>query len=182
MTNQSTVLSTNCLTVNISEDCLEDITTGDFSLQLRYAFGSCRDLNVSDYSTSTTPLSAHSTCIPVSSGTGDFCYRATLLHGNPVIDTCTNLKYDTCPSEELQRFSVAGVSHQLDVNQGYSLSHGTTATLSCKTTTGHYTEMSPTTCVDGSWSSEVTITCSSKCSKLDHLPLHCGGNGGGVLT
>ena len=80
---------------------------------------------------STIPLSTHSSCLPVASGNGDFCYRATLLHGDTVIDSITNLNFGICSIADLQTFLGAGVSYQLDrVESGGSVSHLTTATLS----------------------------------------------------
>ena len=113
VTDQSSILSSNCLTVNISVDCLEDITTGNFSIQFMYVFGSCRDLSVSDYTMSMVTLSAHSTCVPVGSAFGKFCYQATLMYQDMAIDSITNLNFTACSIAELQSFLGAGVSYKL---------------------------------------------------------------------
>ena len=159
--------SSNCLTVNINQDCLEDVTTEEFSIQLRYAFGNCRELLPSAYTTSTTTLSAHSTCESVSSGTGEFCYEITLMYQDTTIDTKSNLNFDTCSIADLQSFLGAGVSYQLDgvhVESGGSVSHLTTATLSCGSAIHDLSGTPQTTCIDGSWSSYEMRSCSSKCS------------------
>ena len=157
--------SSNCLTVNINQDCLEDVTTEEFSIQLRYAFGNCRELLPSAYTTLTTTLSAHSTCVPVESGTGEFCYEITLMYRDITIDTKSNLNFDTCSIAELQTFLGAGVSYQLDgVESGGSVSHLTTATLSCSSVIHDLSGTPQTTCIDGSWSSYEMRSCSSKCS------------------
>ena len=154
--------SSNCLTVNINQDCLEDVTTEGFSIQLRYTFGNCRELHPSAYTTSTTTLSAHSTCVPVGSGTGEFCYVITLMYQDITIDTKSNLNFDTCSIAELQSFLGAGVSYQLDGVE--SVSHLTTATLSCSSAIHDLSGTPQTTCIDGSWSSNEMRSCSSKCS------------------
>ena len=155
--------SSNCLTVNINQDCLEDVITGEFSIQLRYTFGNCRVLLPSAYTTSTTTLSAHSTCVPVGSGTGEFCYEITLMYRDMTIDTKSNLNFATCSIADLQSFLGAGVSYQLDgVESGGSVSHLTTATLSCSSAIHDFSGTPQTTCIDGSWSSTKSRSCSSK--------------------
>ena len=155
--------SSNCLNVNINQDCLEDVTTEEFSIQLRYAFSNCRELLPSAYTTSTTTLSAHSTCVPVGSGTGEFCYEITLMYRDTTIDTKSNLHFATCSIADLQSFLGAGVSYQLDgVESGGSVSHLTTATLSCSSAIHDLSGTPQTTCIDGSWSSTKSRSCSSK--------------------
>ena len=159
--------SFNCLTVNINQDCLEDVTTRAFNIQLRYAFGNCRELLPSAYTTLTTTLSAYSTCVPVGSGTGEFCYVATLMYQDTIIDTKFNLNFATCSIAELQTFLGAGVSYQLDgvhVESGGSVSHLTTATLSCSSAIHDLSGTTQITCIDGSWSSNEMRSCSSKCT------------------
>ena len=163
--DQSTVSSSNCLTVNINQDCLEDVTTGAFSIQLRYAFGICRELHPSAYTTSTATLSAYSTCVPVESGTGEFCYVATFMHQDTVIDTENNLKFFDCTIADLQTFLGAGVSYQLDgVESGGNVSHLTTATLKCDSAL--LSGADETTCTDGMWRSRELRSCLStrKCT------------------
>ena len=169
VTDQSSILSSNCLTVNISVDCLEDITTGNFSLQLMHAFGSCRDLPVYDYTTSMVTLSAHSSCVPVGSGTGDFCYQATLTYQDMAIDSITNLNFTKCSIAELQSFLGPGVYYKLSggVDQAVNASHLTTATLSCDSAIQHLSGMPQTTCTDGSWSSTEMRSCSSTNTSLN---------------
>ena len=155
----------NCLTVSINQDCLEDVTTGAFSIQLRYTFGNCRELLPSAYTKSNTTLSARSTCVPVESGTGEFCYVATLIYQGTTIDTKSNLNFATCSVADLQSFLGAGVSYQLDgVESGGSVSHLTTATLSCSSAIHDLSGTPQTTCIDGSWSSNEMRSCSSKCT------------------
>ena len=157
-TDQSTVSTTNCLTVTIN--CM-NITNGDFRVQLLYAFGSCRKLHLSDYAVLTTPVSTHSSCLPVASGTGDFCYRATLLYDDTIIDSIANLNFNTCSIADLQSFLGAGVSYQLDeVESGGNVSHLTTATLSCGSVAEDLSGASHTTCNDGVWDSTEIRSCS----------------------
>ena len=138
-------------------------TNGDFRVQLLYAFGSCRKLRLSDYAVLTTPVSTYSSCLSVGSGSGDFCYRATLLYDNTIIDSITNLNFNTCSIAELQSFLRAGVSYQLDgVESGGSVSHLTTATLSCSSAAEDLSGASHTTCNDGVWDSTEMRSCSCK--------------------
>ena len=143
-------------------NCL-NITNEEFHIQLLYAFGSCRKLRLSDYAVLTTPLSVHSSCLHVGSGTGDFCHRATLLYDDTLIDSITNLNFDTCSIADLQTFLGAGVSYQLDgVERGGNVSHLTTATLSCRSVTEDLSGASHTTCTDGVWDSTEMRSCSGK--------------------
>ena len=159
-TDQSTVSTSNCLTVTIN--CM-NATNGDFCVQLLYAFGSCRKLRLSAYVMSTTPLSTHSYCLPVASGNGDFCYRATLMHRNTVIDSITNLNFGICSIADLQSFLGAGVSYQLDgVESGGNVSHFTTATLSCGSVAQDISGTSRTACTDGVWDYAEARSCSGK--------------------
>ena len=140
-----------------------NVTNGDFRVLLLYAFGSCRKLHLSAYVMSTTPLSAHSSCLPVASGTGDFCYRATLLHGDTVIHSVTNLNFNTCSIADLQTFLGAGVSYQLDgVESGGSVSHLTTATLSCGSVAQDISGTSHTACTNGVWDYAKMRSCPGK--------------------
>ena len=165
--DQGTVSSSNCLTVNINQDCLEDITTGAFSIQLRYAFGNCRELLLSAYTTLTTTLSAHSTCVPVGSGTGEFCYDATFMYQDTVIDTEDNLNFASCYIAGPQSFLGPGVSYQLDgVESGGNVSHLTTATFTCSGSFVSLIGSSQSVCVDGQWSTAEARACQQSCSGL----------------
>ena len=148
-------------------NCL-NITNGDFHVQLLHAFGSCRKLRLSDYAVLTTPtLSVHSSCLPVGSGTGHFCYRATLLYDDTIIDSITNLNFNTCSTADLQTFLGAGVSYQLDgVEIGGSVSHLTTATLSCGSASEDLSGASHTICTDGVWDSTEMRSCSGNLDAL----------------
>ncbi len=100
--------------------------------------------------TSTIQLVPRSVCAPVASST-TLCYRATLMYNGIIIDTQTNLNFNTCPVTTLSSFLGSGVSIQLDgeVTNG-TVSHLTTATLSCSAI--HDLIGSPQiTCIDGSW-------------------------------
>ena len=153
----------NCLTVSINQDCLEDVTTGAFSIQLWYAFGICRELRPSAFTVSTVMPSAHSTCVPVVIETEEFCYEITLMYQDTIIDTKSNLNFATCSIADLQSFLGAGVSYQLDgVESGGSVSHLTTTTLSCSSAIHDLSGTPQTTCIDGSWSSYEMRSCSSK--------------------
>ena len=152
------VSSSNCLTMNINPNCLEDVTTGVFSIKLRYAFGNCRVLQPSAFSTSTTTLSEYSTCVPVGSGTGEFCYEATFMYQDRVIDTEDNLDFPDCTIADLQSFLDVGVSYDLDRREsGGNVSHLTTATLSCDSAI--LSGATETTCIDGMWRSSELRSC-----------------------
>ena len=165
--DENTVSTSNCLAVNISQDCLENVTNRGFTVQLQYAFGSCINLCVSDYTMTTAPLSAYSSCVPVGSGTGDFCYRATLMYQDMAIDSITNLNFAPCSIADLQTFLGAGVSYQLNgVESGGNVSHLTTATLTCS---GSFTSLvgsSQSVCVDGQWDTAEVRVCQQSCSGL----------------
>ena len=162
--DQGVVFSSNCLTVNINPDCLENVTTGVFSIRLQYAFGNCRELQPSAYTESTTTLSAYFTCVPVhvGNGTGEFCYQATLIYQDTVTDT--NLNFASCSIADLQPFLGPGVSYQLDgpVESGGNVTHLTTATLSCSSAIHDLSGTPQTTCTNGSWSFTEKRSCSSK--------------------
>ena len=122
---------------------------------------------MSDYTMTTTPLSAHSTCVDVGSGTGDFCYQATLMYGDTVIDTCTNLNFAACSTNELQSLLGPGVSYRLNgVENGGNASHLTTATLSCSGTFVSLIGATQTTCIGGQWDTTGVWTCQQSYSGL----------------
>ena len=115
-------------------------------------------------------LSANSSCLPVGSASREFefCYRATILYEDTVINSITNLNFATCSIADLQSFLGAGVSYQLDgVESGGSVSHLTTATLSCGSVSEDLSGTSHTTCTDGVWDTTEMRSCSGK-----HLPLY----------
>ena len=114
-------------------------------------------------------LSTLSTCVPVGSAFGEFCYQATLMYQDMAIDSITNLNFTACSIAELQSFLGAGVSYQLSggVDQAINTSHLTTATLSCDSTIQHLSGMPQTTCTDGSWSSTEMRSCSSTNTSLN---------------
>ncbi len=65
-----------------------------------------------------------SACAPVASST-NLCYRATLMYNEIVIDTQTNLNFNTCSVTALSSFLGSGVSIQLDgeVNTLITIEH-----------------------------------------------------------
>ena len=87
--------------------------------------GVCRDLVLSDFSTSTIQLMPRSACAPVASST-NLCYRATLMYNGIIIGTYANLDFAVCPVSVLPSFLADGASG--------NVSHRTTATLSCTET------------------------------------------------
>ena len=159
--------SSDCLTVNINQDCLEDVTTREFSIQLRYAFGICKELRPSAFTTSTTTLSAYFTCVPVENGSEEFCFETNLLYQDTVIDTSTNLNFAECSIADLQSFLGPGVSYQLDgLESGGSVSHLTTATLTCSGSFISLVGSSQSVCVDGQWNTAEVRVCHQSCSGL----------------
>ena len=162
--------SSNCLTVNINQDCLEDVTTGAFSIQLRYAFGICKELRPSAFTTSTTMPSAYYTCVPVENESGEFCFETNLLYQDAVIDTSTNLNFAECSIRDLQTFLGPGVSYHLDgVESGGNVSHLTTATLMCSGSFVSLIGSSQSMCVDGQWDSTGVRVCDRSCSGYNYI-------------
>ncbi len=146
-----------CLTVNLSEDCSEDIST--FNLTYEQGFGNCPTLL--DFTTTTIPLTSHSTCLPVDrNSAGDFCYRVTLAHQGTPIATKTNINASTCLINNLESFLGAGVSYTLDssVNGGIVV-HLTRASLSCSSPVLVLVGEAETRCIDGLWTSSVMRSC-----------------------
>ncbi len=147
--DDSTLETMNCLTFSLGQNCASE-ESGNFIIRFQQGNGVCRDLVLSDFSTSTIQLIPRSACVPVVSST-NLCYRATLMYNEIVIDTLTNLDFNTCPLTALFSFLASGVSSELDgeVTNG-NVSHITTATLSCSAI--YELIGSPQiTCIDGNW-------------------------------
>ena len=159
--------------MNLSLSCFENISNGDFSIKLEYTFGDCRNLLPSEFTMKSQPLSAHSTCVRLRSGSGDLCYQAALMFQSTEIDTKTNLNFASCSIDVLQSFLGAGVSYQLSrsrpSNENNTIAHFVTATLSCNSAIHDLSETPQTTCIDGSWSSTERRSCSSKSLSPSHV-------------
>ncbi len=118
----------NCLTFSLGQNCASE-QSGNFIIKFEQGNGVCRDLVLSDFSTSTIQLMPRSACAPVASST-NLCYRATLMYNGIIIDTQTNLNFNTCPVSALSSFMGSGVSMQLDLDgevTNGTVSHITTA-------------------------------------------------------
>ena len=149
----------NCLTFSLGQNCASE-QSGNFIVRFEQGNGVCRDLVLSDFSTSTIQLMPRSACAPVTSST-NLCYRATLMYNGIIIDAQTNLNFNTCPVTALSSFIGSGVSMQLDgeVTNG-NVSHITTATLSC--TSAIFELSSPQiTCINGTWEPARLRSCTS---------------------
>ena len=161
--DESTLDTMDCLTFSLSQTCASE-QSGNFVIQFQQGNGVCRDLHQTDFSTSTIQLMPRLACAPVASSTTNLCYRATLIYNGIIIDTQTNLNFNTCPESALSSFMGSGVSMQLnldgEVTNG-NVSHLTTTTLSC--TSPFYELKSPQiTCIDGNWEPAGLRSCTCK--------------------
>ncbi|XP_064397532.1 uncharacterized protein LOC135344285 isoform X2 [Halichondria panicea] len=146
--DNSTLETMNCLTFSLGQNCASE-QSGNFIVRFEQGNGVCR--NLSDFSTSTIQLMPRSACAPVASST-NLCYHATLMYNGIIIDTQTNLNFNTCPVSALSPFMGSGVSMQLDreVTNG-TVSHITTATLSCTLAIYELIGSPQITCLGGTW-------------------------------
>ncbi len=138
----------SCLTVGVNDACLEDIST--FSVVFERGFGDCPTML--EFDTTTTALTAQSTCLPVDrTSAGDFCYRVSLLHQGNAIATTTNVIADPCSITTLQSFA-GGASYELDSPQdGGTVVHLTRATLSCLSVVEDLVGGTETRCINAQW-------------------------------
>ncbi len=157
--DNSTLETMNCLTFSLGQNCASE-QSGNFIVRFEQGNGVCR--NLSDFSTSTIQLMPRSACAPVASST-NLCYHATLMYNGIVIDTLTNLNFNTCPVSALSPFLGSGVSIQLDgeVTNG-NVSHITTATLSCTSAIYELIGSPQITCIDGNWEPAGLRSCTCK--------------------
>ena len=159
--DKSTLDTMNCLTFSLGQTCSEQ--SGNFIVRFEQGNGVCRNLVLSDFSTSTIQLMPRLSCAPVASST-NLCYRATLMYNGIIIDTQTNLNFNTCSVSALSSFRGSGVSMQLDLDgevTNGTVSHITTDTLSC--TSAIYELTSPQiTCIDGTWEPAGLRSCMCK--------------------
>ncbi|XP_064397626.1 uncharacterized protein LOC135344348 isoform X2 [Halichondria panicea] len=162
--DESTLETMNCLTFSLSQNCASE-QSGNFVIKFEQRNGVCRDLVLSDFSTSTIQLMPQSACAYVASST-NLCYRATLMYNGIITDTQTNLNFAACPISVLNSFLADGVSYQLDgeVTSG-NVSHRTTATLSCTETFASVSGAAVVTCVDGQWNNMGIQWCSRSCAE-----------------
>ena len=152
----------NCLTFSLGQNCASE-PSGNFIVRFEQGInGVCRDLVLSDFSISTIQLMPRSACAPVASST-NLCYRATLMYNGIIIDTQTNLNFNTCPVSALSSVMDSGVSMQLDgeVTNG-TVSHITTATLSCTSAIYDLIGSPQITCIDGTWETDGLRSCTCK--------------------
>ena len=157
----------SCLTVNVNEDCLENIST--FSLFYEHGFGNCSTLL--EFNTTTVRLTSHLTCLPVDrNSVEDICYRVTLTYQGTPIATKTNIDASPCLITDLDLFLGDGVSYTLDssVNNG-TVVHLTKASLSCNSSAVVVLEektvgAARTRCINGHWNSFFMRSC--KCESL----------------
>ena len=146
----------SCLTVNVSQDCLEDISA--FSLLYEKEFGDCPSLL--EYNTTIVDLTAHSTCLPLNrTNPGDFCYRVVLQHqGNPIA-VATNINSPTCSIRDLQSL-LNDVNYELDSPEvNGTVVHLTTANLSCKSLMILAGDVEILRCLNGQWTPSGSVFC-----------------------
>ncbi len=161
--DESTLETMTCLTFSISQNCASE-QSGNFVIKFEQGNGVCRDLVLSDFSTSTIQLMPRSACAPVASST-NLCYRATLMYNGIVIGTYANRDFSGCLINVLDFFLADGVSYQLDGKVTSSnVSHLTTATLSCTETFASVSGAAVVTCVDGQWNNTGIRWCSRSCA------------------
>ncbi len=148
----------SCLTVNVNEDCSEDISA--FSVLYERGFGDCPILV--DLNTTTMQLTSHSNCLPVDrSSAEELCYRVAIMHqGNPIC-TKTNIVASPCSITDLEAFLGDGVSRPLDslVMNNDTVIHLTRASLSCNSPINDLVGGAETRCINGQWSSSVMRSC-----------------------
>ncbi len=158
--DNSTLETMNCLTFSLGQNCASE---QNFIIKFQQGNGVCRDLHQTDFSASNIQLRSQSTCVLVASST-NLCYRATLMYNEIIIDTQTNLNFNTCAISALSSFMGSGVSMQPDLDgevTNETVSHITTATLNC--TSAIYELKSPQiTCIDGTWEPAGTRSCTCK--------------------
>ncbi len=150
--DESTLETMNCLTFSLGQNCASE-QSGNFVIQFQQGNGICRDLHQTDFSTSIIQLMPRSACAPVASSTY-LCYCATLMYNGIIIDTQTNLNFNTCSVTALYSFLASGVSMQLDLDgevTNGNVSHITTATLSCTSAIYELIGSPQITCIDGTW-------------------------------
>ena len=150
----------SCLMVVVNEDCVENITTGDFSVLFQKEFKSCQVQ--SNFSSSMVQLTSRSTCLPFDGDVSDgWCYRVSLMYQGTVIGTQTNIDFATCLVSELESFLGVDVTYELDrlVNEDGAVHHSTMATISCSGTFLELLGASQAVCVNGEWSDTETRLC-----------------------
>ena len=160
--DNSTVVPSSCLTVTVTDMCSEVITDGVFSVTLKHGFGSC--LTLSSLTTTQMTISTYSTCLPFGPNTGqDLCYTVSLSHGGNIIETQTNVNFDSCTISDLQAFLDDGVMYILtSAMDAGMVPHLTTATLNCGGGVFMLSGDSQVTCINGAWDNGEIRSCSSK--------------------
>ncbi len=159
--DENTLASRNCLTFSLGPNCASR-ENGNFIVELKHESGDCQNLFPSDFINSTFPLNSLSTCVPVRSP-NNVCYHANLVYNGTVIDTLTNLNFDSCSVTDLESLLTSDVMYELDgeVING-NVSHLTTATLECSLFLTELSGLPHVTCIDGRWQSAELRSCTRK--------------------
>ena len=152
--DDSTVATSGRLTLNIESDCVEEVTSGNFSVTLEYGVGMCKtiaDLQRTEtvMETITSPSGVQ---IPVgTTSAAQLCFNATLLCNNRTVDKTSNLDFERCLVSSLNQ-TVLGPEFTFSPNVGNgTVSHLTTVPLSCRNSLLVPTGVPVGTCTGGTW-------------------------------
>ncbi len=154
------------MSVSIRPDCIEDVTTGHFSVVLTYIVGACLILTDFTDSLSVTGVinSTSGTCIfvPGTISISDICYTATLMYQNTLITTLTNIEFQGCLVSSLKVLIGSDFVFSLnrEVDNSGRVPHITTATLRCANSVFMVSGNEEVMCRDGVWDVNRNILCS----------------------
>ena len=161
----STIVSEGCFTCNIGPQCVEDVSSSDFSVTLVFGTGPCqtvRDLS-SPQTTTMNITSSSGVCIPVgTTSVSELCYVATLMHQSTVIINQTNLDFDGCSVASLEVLLGSGVVYTLGrVADNGMVPHSTTASFGCRSAAAYtFSGASSALCLGGNWVVNGANSCS----------------------
>ena len=155
--DESRVDSGNCLGLSIRTECVEDVSSQDFSVSLVYVNGRCQTVDdLPNRSATETIASPSGVCIPVGTSSNvELCYRATLMYQGTVVDTKANSVRRSCPVCSLDDLLGPDAVHDLVPGM---VPHSTLAMLSCRL--GYtFSGVSEALCTDGTWIMSGPISC-----------------------
>ena len=174
--DDSTVATSGRLTLNIESDCVEEGTSGNFSVSLEYGVGMCKTIADLQRTETVMETITSPSGVQISVGTtsaAQLCFNVTLLCNNRTVDKTSNLDFSGCPISTLLPLLGSEVTLTLSFaadNNGI-VPHLTIATFSCSSAVSMLTGASEATCVDGNWMIKGSTSCSSRHSMLVSLTL-----------